>query len=140
MLVLCSESDVIIAQEVCGFLDQNGFETIFASESKSEEFSIDISNENDLLETVQLLPRSLLVYSDCVSPDFRKAVEQIFAVKNLHTKSYILIFNTSATELQIPDAVNRRYTDRRMMQKRALDLLQGVGGMYMHDCLSFSLL
>jgi len=132
-LLLHSAGDGIVAKGLCDFLDNNGYVTITASESTSEDFSIDISNEDDLQATAQVLHRTLVLYSDRTSPVFRKAVEQILAVDDLHPKTHILIFNTYATELQIPNVVNRRFTDRKMMTTRVEELLDGVGGKFMYS-------
>ena len=75
---------------------------------------------------------TLVLYSDRASPVLNKAVEKILAVDDLHAKTNFLIFNTYATELKIPNTVNRRFTDRRMMTRRVKDLLDGVGGMFMY--------
>ena len=133
LLTLYSAGDGILAKGLCDFLDNNGYVTITASESTSEDFSIDISNKNHLQATTQVLHTTLVLYSDRASPVFRKSVEQILAVDDLHPKTHILIFNTYATELQIPNAVHRRFTDRRMMTTRVKDLLDGVGGMFMYS-------
>jgi len=133
LLTLYSAGDGILAKGLCDFLDNNGYVTITASESTSEDFSIDISNEDHLQATAQMLHITLVLYSDRASPVFRKAVEQVLAVDELHPKTHILIFNTYATELQIPNTVNRRFTDRKMMTTRVEELLDGVGGMLMYS-------
>ena len=135
LFILHSAQDAIVAKDLCGFLDHNGYVTITASESTSEDFSIDISNQDHLLTTAQMMPKTLVLYSDHASLVFRRAVEQILAVKDLHAQTHILIFNTDATELQIPRAVNRKFTDQRMMTARLKDLLDGVGGMFVYHIL-----
>jgi len=132
LLILYSVGDGIVAKVLCDFLDNNGYVTITASESTSEDFSIDITNQDHLQATAQVLHITLVLYSDRASPVFRKAVEEILAVDDLNSKTHILIFNTYATELQIPNTVHRRFTDRRMMTTRVKDLLDGVGGMFMY--------
>jgi len=132
LLILYSAGDGIVAKGLCDFLDNNGYVTITASESTNEDFSIDISSKDHLQATAQLLQKAIVLYSDRVSQVFRKAVEQILAVDDLHPKTHILIFNTYATELQIPNTVHRRFTDRRMMTTRVKDLLDGVGGKFMY--------
>ena len=123
-----SAGDAIVAKVLCDFLHEIGHLTIPVSESLSEALSIDMSNEDQLLDTAHLMDTTLVLYSDRASPVLHKAVEQILAVDDLHAKTNVLVFNTCATELQIPDAVNRRFTDRIMMTTRAKDLLDGVGG------------
>jgi len=135
LFILHSAQDAIVAKDLCDFLDHNGHLTITASESTSKAISIDISKEDHLLTTAQVMSKTLVLYSDRASLVFRKAVEQILAVEDLHAKTHILIFNTDATELQIPNAVNRRFTDRGMMTARVKDLLDGVGGMFMYNIL-----
>ena len=78
---------------------------------------------------------TLVLYSDRASPVLQNALEQIIAVEDLHVKTKFLIFNTYATELQIPNTVIRRFTDRRMMTTTVKDLLDGVGGMFMYKIL-----
>jgi len=129
---LYSDEDAIVAKSLCEFLHQNGHLTIPASESASEALSIDMSNEDQLLDTAHLMDTTLVLYSDRASPVLHKAVEHIFAVDELHAKTKVLIFNTYATELQIPNAVNRSFTDCRIMTTRVTDLLDGVGGMFMY--------
>jgi len=131
LFILYSAGDAIIAKVLCDFLDHNGYETISASESTNEDFRIDITNKDHLLATAQLMPKTLVLYSDCASPVFCKSVEQILAMEDLHAKLHVLVFNTYATELQIPRAVNRTFSDRRMMTARVKDLLDGIGGMFM---------
>jgi len=132
MFLLYSADDAIVAKSLCEFLHQNGHFTIPASESASEALSIDMSSEDKLVDTAHLMDITLVLYSDRASPVLHKAVEQILAVDDLHAKTKVLIFNTYATELQIPNAVNRSFTDRRMMTTRVTDLLDGVGGMFMY--------
>ena len=91
-----------------------------------------MSNEDQLLDTAHLMDITLALYSDRASPVLQKALERILAVDDLHVKTKFLIFNTYATELQIPNAVIRRFTDRKMMTTRVKDLLDGVGGMFMY--------
>jgi len=131
LFILYSAGDAIIAKVLCDFLDHNGYEAISASESTSEDFSIDITNEDHLLATAQLMQKTLVLYSDCASPVFCKSVEQIFAMEDLHAKTHVLFFNTNPTELQIPRAVKRRFSDRRMMTAIVTDLLDGISGMFM---------
>jgi len=131
-LLLHCDGDAIVAKGLCDFLDKNGYCTIPASESASEPLSINMSNEDELLDTA-LVMNTLVLYSDLASPVLHKAVEQILAVEDLHAKTHFLFFNTYAEELQIPNAVNRRFTDRRMMTERVKHLLNGVGGMCMYD-------
>ena len=132
ILLLYSEDDAIVAKVLCDFLHQIGHLTIPVSESASEALSIDMSNEDQLLDTAHLMDITLALYSDRASPVLQKALEQILAVDDLHVKTKFLIFNTYATELQIPNAVIRRFTDRKMMTTRVKDLLDGVGGMFMY--------
>jgi len=140
-LLFYSDEDAIVAKSLCEFLHQNGHLTIPASESASEALNIDMSNEDQLLDTAHLMDTTLVLYSDRASPVLYKAVERILAVDDLHAKTHFLIFNTYATELQIPNTVNRRFTDRRMMTRRVKDLLDGVGGMFMyHKPFDYSIL
>jgi len=132
ILLLYSAGDAIVVKGLCDFLHQIGHLTIPVSESASEALSIDMSNEDQLLDTAHLMDITLVLYSDRASPVLQKAVQQIFAVDDLHVKTKYLIFNTYATELQIPNAVIRRFTDRIMMTTRVKDLLDGVGGMFMY--------
>jgi len=130
---LNSAGDDILAKVLCDFLHQNGHLTIPVSESASEALSIDMSNEDQLVDTAHLMDITLVLYSDRASPVLHNAVEKILAVEDLHAKTNVLIFNTYATELQIPNAVNRRFTDHRMMPARVKDLLDRVGGMFMYN-------
>ena len=127
-----SAGDAIVVKDLCDFLHQNGHLTIPASESASEALSIDMSNGDQLLDTARTLHITLVLYSDRASLVLYNAVKSILAVEDLHAKTHVLIFNTYATELQIPNAVNRRFTDRRMMTTRVKDLLDRVGGMFMY--------
>jgi len=131
--LLYSYGDDIIAKSLSDFLDHNGYVTITASESKGEDFSIDISNEDHIQATAQVLQKTLVLYSNRVSPVFRNAVEHILSLDYLHVKTHVLIFNTDATELNIPNTVNRRFTDRSMMTTRVKDLLDGVGGKFIYS-------
>ena len=121
-----------MVKDLCDFLHQNGHLTIPASESASEALSIDMSNGDQLLDTARTLHITLVLYSDRASLVLYNAVKSILAVEDLHAKTHVLIFNTYATELQIPNAVNRRFADRRMMTTRVKDLLDRVGGMFMY--------
>lgn len=102
--------------------------TIPANEMANGDFSIDISNDLHLLDTARLLHKTLVLYTDLARPVFRQAVETILGFSDLHAQTYILIFNTCAGDLTIPDAIERRCTDCTMMQKTIMDLLQKSPG------------
>jgi len=130
--VLHSVEDATVAKGLFDILDQIGYVPISAYESNSDDFGVDISNEDHLLATAQMLRKTLVLYTDRASPDFRQAVEQILAVGDLHTNTYLLICNTHAAELHIPDAINKSFTDLRMLKKRAKDLLEGISCMFLY--------
>jgi len=79
LLVLHTAGDARVARRLCNYLDKDGFETICASDATSADFSIDISNEEQIVAAAQLLTKVLVLYTESASPVFLQTVKQILA-------------------------------------------------------------
>jgi len=123
LLVLHTAGDAIVARRLCNCLDNYGFETICTSDATSADFSIDISNEEQIVAAAQLLTKVLVLYTESASPVFLQAVEQILALDDLHSKTHVLIHNANIAELRIPRTVARRFTSSRTIRMQAIYLL-----------------